>query len=231
VLIIGALVLLAFETVLLVVLLPRSAATWYLLGVVHAAVACGFAYAVNSAFLAQDPRAIGHLRGAWGEEFTRDELERARRKRLIWGWVDSITLKAGDIDHLVVTRTGGLVAIDSKWRNESASSNYEAMVSAAKKAKLRADAIVHTLLKSERGSHRAGGKPHAVKSVVVLWGAAQHEVPDDASIEGIDFVGGGRLFGWLEQLRQESIDEDAAADILQRLESFRSTAWPSTVKP
>ena len=98
-----------------------------------------YLHALQSAFLASDGEAIWHLRGAWGEENTRSELQRARRKRLIWGWVDSISLRAGDLDHLVVTRHGGLVAVDSKWRNRA--SDTVDMARAADKARLRAEAL------------------------------------------------------------------------------------------
>jgi hypothetical protein len=224
----GALFLLAFETVVLFVTPLAPAVRWYVLGAIHAAVIAAFAYALNSAFLAHDQRAIGHLRGAWGEDNTRSELERARRKRVIWGWVDSVTLQAGDIDHLVVTRAGGLVAIDSKWRNQADAADHQAMVRAANKAKLRAEALFKTLLKAGRGTHRARSNPFRVTPVVVLWGAVQTEVPEGACIDGIDFIRGGGLLAWLKKLNGDPIEEAAAADILQRLEVFRSSAWTAS---
>jgi len=130
---------------------------------------------LQAAFLAHDREAIWHLRGAWGEDNTRNELQRAKRNRLIWGWVDSITLQAGDLDHLVVTRHGGLVAIDSKWRNQHTADDALDMARGASKARLRVEGLAQTLLLSQRGGarHRARSNALTVRPVVVLWGAAQ----------------------------------------------------------
>jgi hypothetical protein len=128
---------------------------WYALGVLQAAIVGGFLYMMNMSFLASDPEAMKHVRGSWGEENTRDELLRAQRKKLIWGWVDSITLERGDLDQLVVTRGGGVVAIDSKWRNDIM--DHAAIVEAARRVQLRSEGVVPSLLQSERGSHRARG--------------------------------------------------------------------------
>ena len=165
----GAVALICFESVLLVRLVPDTAFKWYLLGAVHVGVIAAFVHFLHVAFLAYDRRALLHMRGAWGEENTRDELKRARRRRLIWGWVDSISLRAGDIDHLVVTRRGGLVAIDSKWRNQPTAQDVAAMAQAAARVRLRAEGLTQTLLASERSArHRARANPLTVKSVVVM---------------------------------------------------------------
>lgn len=109
--------LLAFATAL-VLFVPASGFSWWLLGVLQTATVAVAVHLINTAFLAHERGAIWQLRGAWGEEATRDELRRARRTRLLWDWVDSINLQAGDLDHLVVTRKGGLIAVDSKWRSD-----------------------------------------------------------------------------------------------------------------
>jgi hypothetical protein len=206
-------------------LVPAATWKWYVLGLLHAAIAAAFLFLLHSAFLAHDRSAILHVRGAWGEENTRSELARAKRKRLIWGWVDSVTLENGDIDHLVVTRAGGLVAIDSKWRNHTDAADREAMARAAHRVRLRAEGLVQTLLKRERGNHRAKTNPAQVTPLLVLWGAAQHSVPDGAKVDGIDVVGGRRLIAWLKHRDDELIDERAARDVITRLEQFRASAW------
>jgi hypothetical protein len=66
---------------------------------------------LNTAVFAHEPRAIFQLRGAWGEDHTRTGLESARKGRLVWGWVDSIALQSPDLDHVVVTREGGVVVV------------------------------------------------------------------------------------------------------------------------
>lgn len=222
---IGVLVLLAVETGLMVVLVPANGFRWWLLGALQTAIVAVALHLLNAAFLAHEREAIWQLRGAWGEEATRDELRRAKRKRLIWGWVDSITLKAGDLDHVVVTRSGGLLSIDSKWRSDGR--DTDAMARSAANARRRAEGVAQSLLKSERGTHRAKGSAVAVRPLVVIWGPAQHQVPDEFEIDGIPFVGGSRMLSWLGNLNGEPVSEGAAKDALQRLEQYRATAWES----
>lgn len=57
------------------------------------------------------------IRGAYGEDQTRTELQRAQRAGLVWAWIDSVSLQRGDIDHIVVTRRGGVVALDWAFGN------------------------------------------------------------------------------------------------------------------
>lgn len=200
----------------------------YLLGAVHVGLTAAGLHLLQSAFLAFDRDAMAHVRGAWGEDNTRSELQRAKRRRLIWGWVDTITLAEGDLDHVVVTRHGGLVAIDTKWRNSVTSSNETAsMARSALKARKRAETLADTIYARERqrgARHRASARPLAVTPLVVLWGAAQHSVPDDAVVDGVRFVKGRDLLSWLRQLDADPVSKDAAADVLRRMESFRDEA-------
>jgi hypothetical protein len=223
----GVFGLMACEFFLFTVVMTTNAFTWWLLGVVQTTMVAIYLHVLHAAFLANDGQAIWHLRGAWGEENTRSELQRAKRKRLIWGWVDSINLQAGDLDHLVVTRNGGLVAIDSKWRNNA--SDTIDMAQAATKAQMRAEALARTLLKSERGArHRAKINPLRVTPVVVLWGAAQHGVPEGANVNGIDFVSGRRLVEWFTKLQDQPVSQGAATDVVRRLEDYRAASWART---
>lgn len=80
----AAVVLLCLESVLLVQLVPSTPFKWYLLGAVHVGVIGAFVHLLHLAFLAHARRAPMHTRGAWGEDDTRDELKRARRRRPIW---------------------------------------------------------------------------------------------------------------------------------------------------
>lgn len=218
----GVIVLIAAETVVFTVILTPNSFTWWLLGLFQATVIGLYLHMLHAAFLASDREAIWHLRGAWGEDNTRSELQRAKRKRLIWGWVDSIDLQAGDLDHLVVTRRGGLVAIDSKWRNDA--NDTVDMAQAAHRVRLRAEALARTVLKAERGArHRGTANPLRVVPVVVLWGRSQHHVPDRAQVNGIDFVSGRRLLGWLRTLEGEPVDKSAARDVIERLEEYRAS--------
>jgi Nuclease-related domain len=201
---------------------------WYLLGAAHAGAVAACLRAVDSMFLAHDGRAIHQLRGALGEDITRDELKRARRRRLIWGWVDTITLQAGDIDHLVVTRRGGIVAIDTKWRTGT-TADAEEMARAANRARTRAEGLTRSLWRAEPGArHRAKVHPLPVTSIVVVWGALQHSIPEGAEYDGIEFVPGLRLTTWLARLDREPVSKDAGREILQRMAEFRDRASAST---
>jgi hypothetical protein len=203
-----------------------GAIRWYLVGATHATVFGATLFMLNASFLASDREAIHHVRGAWGEENTRDELRRARRRRLVWSWVDSIGLQVGDVDHLVVTRRAGLVAIDSKWRSAVAPSDLVAMAQSARKVQLRAEGIARTVLDREHGSHRARVQSLTVTPLVVVWGPAQREVSADALVEGIRFVVGRDLLDWLRDAEGEVVSRGAAKDVLRRLRAFRASARP-----
>lgn len=192
---------------------------WYALGALHTVIVGGFIYMMNMSFLASDPEAIKHVRGSWGEENTREELKRAQRKKQIWGWVDSLTLERGDLDHLVVTRAGGVVAIDSKWRN--AIIDHAAIVEAARRVQLRSEGVVRSLLQIERGSHRARGGSVRVTPLVVIWGAAQSDLPDVVRANSVEIVSGQGLRAWLRDRSGEPVTKDAADDLIRKLEIYR----------
>lgn len=147
----GWIALLMFVTGTLMFFGPMLMWKWYLLGATHVFLVAVYLQFLLLSFLAHDREAIWHLRGAWGEDNTRDELKRARRNRLIWGCVDSINLNIGDVDHLVVTRTGGLVAMDSKWRSSVNRDELTRMANDARRSALRAEALCRSLLRPERG--------------------------------------------------------------------------------
>lgn len=198
----------------------------YVLGALHVGLISVALHLVNAAFLANDSVAIHHLRGAWGEDNTRSELDRAKRKRLIWGSVDSIELRHGDIDHLVVTRRGGLVMIDSKWRNQIEERQHVSeMTRDASKAGARAAGVARHLLRRDgRAKHRDRVDPISVTPVVVVWGAARRSVPENQVVDGVHFVDGRRLISWLSSLDGHPVPEDAARDLIARLEDFRTTS-------
>lgn len=224
----GSVALGAVATWLLLNVFPRSAALYYGLGVMHAGLVLGMIGILTYAHLALDKTAIHHVRGAWGEENTRDELRRARRRRLVWGWVDSISLQRGDIDHLVVTRHAGLLAVDSKWRNEIGALDMRELASDARVAARRAEAVARSKIRPERGAHRARSTALPVLPVVVVWGAAQHTVPDGvALVDGVPVVAGRRFRAWLRDLDGEPVDRGAAEELLGQLRSFREGAWQS----
>lgn len=200
-----------------------AAMSMCLLGVVHTASLTVLWYFTNASFLAHHHEAIWQLRGVWGEDNTREELKRAKRKRLIWGWVDSAELQPGDIDHIVVTRRGGVVVLDSKWRNQVSADDVPAMAAASRKAALRAEGVLRSVFKREpQARHRTPTKPVTVTPAVVLWGAARVDVPDDANVDGVRFLDGRRLLEWLSTAEGDGVDRQAARDVIKLLENYRS---------
>ena len=194
----------------------------YLTGAGHAALVAGLVALCQASMVALDQSNVRQLRGAWGEDNTRTVLGTARRRRLVWGWVDSLALRAGDIDHLVVTRHGGVVAIDSKWRNEVSRTDLEIMAASARKAALRAEGVLRTVLVTERGArHRARTRPLTVRPLVVVWGGARDEVPAGAVVAGVEFVGGSRLVSWLRELDDHPVPRESARSALAALADYR----------
>jgi hypothetical protein len=217
--------LIAALTVWTIAFTPDSRFGWYLLGIVQATLIGLFAHGLHIGFLLNDPDGIRHLRGAWGEENTRTELETAKRKRVVWGWVDSISLAGGDLDHVVVTRRGGVVAIDSKWRNGTNTTDVDAMAMAASRVRSRAESLTRQLLSSERARHRAKGVAVKVRPLVVIWGGEQQRLPETgAQVNGIDFVAGQHLRAWLGELDSEPVTKHAAFELLTVLRNYRAGA-------
>lgn len=204
---------------------------WYILGLLQAGLAASALHVVNTAFLAHERRAVLQLRGAWGEDNTRSELQKAKRRRLVWGWVDSITLQAGDLDHVVITRSGGIVVLDSKWRSEVTPGIVAEMTASAQRTRVRTEALARTLLKSDRSArHRARAQPVTVTPAVVLWGAARHTVPSGHIVDGVHFLDGRELIRWLRQQDGQDVTRDAAADIIERLKQYRAVSLKSANK-
>ena len=195
---------------------------WYFIGLLQAGLAAMLLHLLNSAVLAHEPRAIFQMRGAWGEDNTRSELESARRRKLVWGWVDSISLQSGDLDHVVVTRNGGVVVLDSKFRTVVTAAQVADMTRAAARARARAEALARSVLKSEpAGRRRASRTSVTVTPCIVIWGPARHGVPDEHHVDGVHFIDGGRLREWLHQLPPSPVSEEAAHDFLKRLTEWR----------
>lgn len=209
----------------LVLMIVPSPMRLYALGLTHAGLIAAALHLFNSALLTHDQEVVRQMRGAWGEDNTRTELQRAKRKRLIWDWIDSVELQAGDIDHIVVTRRGGVVAIDSKWRNQIHASDVPDMVRSSQKAAMRAEGVLLSLLKRESGArHRTRAKPVTVTAAVVLWGAARTGVPSDTNVNGVRFLDGRQLLRWLAELDGHEVPREAARDVIKLLEDYRAKA-------
>ena len=216
--------MLALVTVPVVLSDPKSAATWYLLGGFHAGLIALVISMLRHAFLVHDRHAINQLRGAWGEENTTDELKGAQRRKVIWGWVDSVSLERGDLDHFVVTRQGGLVVLDSKFRTDPDLTVTEQLARDAARVRTRAEGVARTILGAKsKGQRRATGSAFPVRSAVVVWGALQREIAQIETYEGVDIVPGRQLRPWLASLEGDPVTEQAALEVLVGLREFRAT--------
>lgn len=195
---------------------------WYVLGGLHGLLVAALAASIVLGLLVHDPEAIWHLRGAWGEENTRDELASARRRGVIWGWVDSIALGGGDLDHFVVTKRGGVLVVDSKWRSSVDADDAARIAASTTKVRQRAQALAMQLLGTDRARHRSRGAAVKVVPVVVLWGRGQRRLAQGhVHHQGVDFVAGRHLKAWLRTLDSEPVSEAAAKDLIERLTRFR----------
>ncbi|MCF6377075.1 hypothetical protein L2K70_05630 [Nocardioides KLBMP 9356] len=204
----------------LVVVYP-SRPGWYAVGVLHAALVATVLHLLNSAVLAHEPRAVHQLRGAWGEDNTRSELQRAKKRSLVWGWVDSIPLQSGDLDHVVVTRSGGVVVLDSKFRTDVTRAGVVDMAASAARARVRTEAVARTVLPVDRsGRRRASSTSVHVTPCIVMWGPARRSMPETHVIEGVHFVDGTKLIP-LSSLPTSPVSKAAGTDLLVRLRAFR----------
>lgn len=160
---VGVLAIGGVVTTLLVFFEPHGPMLWYLLGALHAMLLAMALGMVGLLFLASSSRGVTFLRGVLGEGNTKDFLDAAMR-RTIWGYVAGVATAGGDIDHLVVTRRAGVLAVDSKWRNEVTPAGIEDMAGSARSAAKRAESIMRSehvgVLKRERGvKHRSTDAP------------------------------------------------------------------------
>lgn len=216
----------ALVTVVLLVFWNRGPALWYVLGALHMLLICAVPAAVAIAFLTNSRTAIWNLRGAMGESNTSEVLKTARKQHAVWGYIESVAVTGGDIDHLVVTRAGGVLAIDSKWRNKVTADVLTSDAAAARAAARRAESILRSehvgaLKREARARHRDVGASFSVTPVVVIWGAVRHEMPDSAIREGVEFVPGEKLGAWLRARNDHPVDKTVANDLLERLAAFR----------
>lgn len=93
-------------SVVLLVFWNRGPVLWYVLGGLHMLLICAVPAAIAIAFLTNSRTAIWNLRGAMGESNTSEVLKAARKQQVVWGYIESVAVTGGDIDHLVVTRRG-----------------------------------------------------------------------------------------------------------------------------
>ena len=173
----------------------------YLLGLIHGLVAA----------------AVVGVAAAWvlapkDEKGTVDLLRAARREHQVWGWVD-VEMEDGEVDHLVVTRVGGVVAVDSRWRSEELTPEL-----------LAADAQ-RALLNSRRASSRLQTRnlTAAVRPLLVYWGSIQGDVRKLTvrHLEGVELLAGRELRAWLRTQNGRPVERAEARRILKALRTIK----------
>jgi hypothetical protein len=111
----------------------------YLLGLAQGFFVSLLATALLCAFHASTG-SIWQMAGVWGEDSTTDELRKAKRRGLIWGFVNGVATSTGDVDHVVVTKRGGVVAVDSKYhahlRSDTVQCDLASAASSARRTRL-----------------------------------------------------------------------------------------------
>lgn len=183
----------------------------YVLGLVQGAVA------VALAFVALLPRLSGA--DALGPDETVDLLRDARRHNLVWGWVD------GPEERLVVTRDGGVVAIDAKAH--SVALTPEILADDAQRAQLAARRASLVL--------RSCDLPPAVRTLLVYWGDIQSDIAKlpVRSLDTVEFLPGPELAAWLRRQNGRPVERADARRILKELRSAsrRTPATPPATLP
>jgi hypothetical protein len=167
---------------------PMGPRSWYLLGVLHVLLLASFVGAVVMVVVSAEPDRTP--RTAWGEEYTRDELRHAHRRRIVRHALHDVTVDDGEVDHLVVTRHGGLVAMDSKYRSSVDPAELPELAASAAAVAQRAARLL------ERMQQGRTSVP-AVRPVLVLWGKGQKSLDLPMTVDGVDVVRGPDLVEWL----------------------------------
>lgn len=174
----------------------------YLLGLVHGIVAAAIVGVAASRVLR--PKS---------EQGIADLLRCAKQEHQVWGWVDDVEVQGGTVDHLVVTRDGGVVAIDSRWSSEELTP--ELLAEDAHRALLIARGAASVLPSHDRAP--------AVRPLLVYWGDIQSEVKKLAArnLEGVEFLAGRELRAWLRKQNGRPLDRAEARAILKGLRSVQ----------
>lgn len=187
----------------------------YLLGLLQGVLATSALGIVLLAHLAVSGT-MNQLSGAWGEDNTRDILGWAKRRRLIYGWIDNLEVQGGDVDHLVAT-SGGWIAIDSKWHSRTLDGDLVANDAARAASAARRASLVLLSLRH----------PTSVHPVVVYWGGTRDDIPDRHRMaHTVEFVSGSYLKRWLRDLPAGSVDRRDAKVILRELHTFKAEVRP-----
>lgn len=188
----------------------------YARGFLHGLLAASFLTAIYAVFILGTGQTF-RLAGKWGEENTRDILRWGRRRGHILDWVDNLEIEGGDVDHLVIGKSG-LFAVDSKWHGHTVTSETVRL------DRLRAEASARRARSIMRSLH----VQHEVRPIVVVWGGQQTRMSGPSRPEGDTlFLPGRDLKNWLRTQSDGNIIGTAEGrDIASRLKRFRHRVQP-----
>jgi hypothetical protein len=184
----------------------------YQLGLVHGLVAAAIVGVAAS-----------RVRAPKDEKTTADLLGTAKKEHQVWGWVDDVEVQGGEVDHLVVTREGGLVAIDSRWSSDELTP--ELLAADAQRALLAARSAGQLL-------HTRDTSP-AVRPLLVYWGSIQDDVKKLTvrNLEGVEFLAGRELRAWLRKQNGRPVERGEARRILKAARTLKRRADQGTTAP
>jgi hypothetical protein len=164
-----------------------------------------FVFAIRS-------QAWNTLCGAWAEDNTRDAVDEAQKKRLVWCQVSSIESGGSDIDHVVIA-PGGILMLESKWSFAPMTRHRAEIFASSTLGTVRRLGLI---LRSQTiRRHRD------VTPVVVVWGKGGRDLPAGGLVlHGVHVMRGDELTAWLSKYRNGVISRDWADETAARLERF-----------
>lgn len=156
--------------------------------------------------------ALRYLHGAWAEDWTREELQRAVADNLAWHALDNIQLQGGDVDHVLIA-PGGVIAVETKFYGKAGRAAYAVdHVRGAARAATRVAGLLTTV--------RAVGQD--VYPVMVIWGPGAKPLADVAEEGGVTVVKGTALLQLLRRYSTGRLAQDHAADLFDALSRYRN---------
>lgn len=182
----------------------------YITGSVHGVMLTAMVAVVGFAFLFHGKAAL-LLAASYAEAYTQEEIAAAAEAGVVWHAVHNIELGRLDIDHVVLA-PAGVFALETKWRFDNADPAW--VHRAAEQARLRAQKAASVLL-SAGVRHRAQVQP-----VLVVWGGAMRELPEDQVQAGVAIVRGDALAKWLQRCGRGPLAQDHAEELHDKLAHF-----------
>lgn len=152
------------------------------------------------------------LCGAWAEDYTREEVSKARQAGHVWDQVSSIEVGKSDIDHVVITPSG-ILMLESKW--SFASLPADRLTSYATQARARGERL-RSILRSATVKRLTEVTP-----MVVVWGKGGENLPSGGVVvDGIRVLYGHDLMVCLSANRTGRVGRDWAEETCDLLRAF-----------